>query len=83
MKKLLSSKREMVVSDSTMERSLKGFNRDSLRTITHAELDYHKRNGNSRIELCSGRKIVAGIVDGTTIGKKLCSVFYVIGKINT
>ena len=82
-KKLLGSKREMVVSDSTMERSLKGFNRDSLRTITHAELDYHKRNGNSRIELCSGRKIVAGIVDGTTIGKKLCSVFYVIGKINT
>jgi hypothetical protein len=81
-KRFIGSKREMVVSDSTMERSLKGFTIDSVRKILKAIVRFGRSRGYNKVTLSSGRKLVAGIVDGTTIGKKLCSVFYEIGKVN-
>jgi Transposase DDE domain len=81
-KRFIGSKRQVVVSDSTMERSLKGFTIDSLRMILKAIVRFGKAMGYHKVVLSSGRKLVAGIVDGTRIGKKLCSVFYEIGKVN-
>jgi hypothetical protein len=81
-RRFIGSKREMVVSDSTMERSLKGFTIDSVRKILKVVVRFAKAMGYHKVTLSSGRKVIAGIVDGTTIGKKLCSVFYEIGKVN-
>ena len=81
-KRFIGSKRPVVVSDSTMERSLKGLAIDSLRMILKAIVGFTKAMGYHKIVLPSGRKLTAGIVDGSTIGKKLCSVFYEIGKVN-
>lgn len=81
-KRFIGSRRKMVVSDSTMERSLNGFTIDSVRKILKAIVRFARARGYHKVTLSSGRKLVAGIVDGTTISKKLCSVFYEIGKIN-
>jgi hypothetical protein len=81
-RRFIGSKREIVVSDSTMERSLKGFTSDSVRKILKAVVRFAQAMGYHKVTLCSGRKLIAGIVDGTTISKKLCSVFYEIGKVN-
>lgn len=81
-RRFIGSKRKMVVSDSTMERSLKGFTIDSARKILSAVVKFGRARGYHKVTLSSGRKLIAGIVDGSTIGKKLCSVFYGIGKIN-
>lgn len=81
-KRFIGSKRRVVVSDSTMERSLKGLAIDSLRMILKAIVRFTKAMGYHKIVLPSGRKLTAGVVDGSTIGKKLCSVFYEIGKVN-
>jgi hypothetical protein len=81
-RRFIGSKRDMVVSDSTMERSLKGFTIESVRKILKAIVRFVRARGYHKVTLSSGRKLVAGIVDGTTISKKLCSAFYEIGKIN-
>jgi hypothetical protein len=81
-RRFIGSKRKMVVSDSTMERSLKGFTIDSVRKILKAIVRFGRTSGYHKIILSSGRKLVAGIIDGTTIGKKLCSAFYEIGRVN-
>jgi len=81
-RRFIGSKREMVVSDSTMERSLKGFSVDPVRKILSGVVRFAKASGYHKVILSSGRNLIAGIVDGTTISKKLCSVFYEIGKIN-
>jgi len=80
--RFIGSKRKMVVSDSTMERSLAGFAIDSVRKILNAVVGFARARGYHKITLASGRRMIAGIVDGTEIGKKLCSVFYEIGKVN-
>ncbi|MEW6379087.1 MAG: hypothetical protein AB1611_05715 [bacterium] len=56
--------------------------RDSVRMILKAVVRFAQARGYHKVTLSSGRKLIAGIVDGTMIGKKLCSVFYEIGKIN-
>jgi hypothetical protein len=81
-KRLIGSKREIAVSDSTMERSLKGFSLDSARKVLKAVAVFSKARGYHKVTLFSGRRLSAGIIDGTEIGKKLCSVFYEIGKVN-
>jgi len=81
-RRFIGSKREMVVSDSTVQRSLKGFSLDSVRKILKAIAVFSKARGYHKVTLSSGRKLVAGIIDGSMIGKRLCSVFYEIGKVN-
>jgi hypothetical protein len=81
-KRFIGSKRERVVSDSTMERSLKGFSLYSTRKVLKAVAGFSKAKGYQNVTLSSGRRLSAGIIDGTEIGKKLCSVFYKIGKVN-
>jgi hypothetical protein len=78
----IGTKRKMVVSDSTMARSLLGQSLDSLRMLLKAIVAFSKARGYDKLTLSSGRRLVVGIVDGTTIGRKLCSVFYEIGKLN-
>lgn len=82
MRRFIGSKRKMVVSDSTMERSLEGFALGPVRKILKAVVKFARARGYHKVILSSGRKLIAGIVDGSTIGKKLCSAFYEIGKDN-
>jgi len=81
-RRFIGSKRKIVVSDSTMERSLKGFTIESVRMILKMVVRFARARGYHKVILSSGRELIAGIVDGSTIGKKLCSVFYEIGKVN-
>jgi hypothetical protein len=81
-KELIGSKREMVASDSTITRVLKQVEPKKLREITNAQIRAKNIAGDMKIKITSGRKLSVGIVDGTTIGKKLASVLYRIGEVN-
>lgn len=81
-KGFIGTRRKMVVSDSTIERSLSGFTIGPLRVILSAIFGFCKRAGYMKIKLSTGRKVAAGVIDGSTMGKKLASVFYAMGKVN-
>lgn len=81
-RRFIGSKRKIGASDSTMERSLRGFALDPVRKILTAVVRFARARGYHKVTLSSGRELIGGIVDGSTIGKKLCSVFYEIGKVN-
>jgi hypothetical protein len=81
-KQLIGSRRKQVVSDTTIERRLLGFTLSSLRWLLEAQIKNVRSSGYGKIKLGSGRKLHVGVVDGTSIGKKLASVFYLLGVVS-
>ncbi len=76
------SERKMVASDSTIERSLKGFDLFPVRGMLK-EI-YRKLRDEKTLEtkLQSGRKLIVGITDGSGFGKFMGCVLAIAGKIN-
>jgi len=76
------SKRKMVASDTTIERSLAGFNCDTVRKIlkdSQLILDIERMSG---IVLPSGVKLRVGVVDGSEFGGFGASVLTFVGMVN-
>lgn len=76
------SKRDKVASDTTIERSLEGFNIEVLRGIlgeAYESLGHLKASFKS---LPSGKEMRVGIVDGSDFGGFLATVFTVSGLVN-
>ncbi len=76
------SRRKMVVSDSTIERSLKGFGLEPVRGMLEEVYRKSKEEETLKTRLKSGRKLVVGITDGSGFGKFLGCVLAIAGKIN-
>jgi hypothetical protein len=79
-KELIGSKRKMVASDSTIPRVLKNIEANQLREVPKAQI--RGKASKLKIKIKSGRELAVGIIDGTTIGKKMASVLYRIGEVN-
>ncbi len=76
------SNRQMVASDTTIERSLEGFNCEVVRKIlkdAHLVLEKERTGG---IILPSGRRLRFGIVDGSEFGGFPASVLTITGMVN-
>ncbi len=81
-KKWHKSERKMVVSDSTIERSLKGFALLPVRSMLK-EIYWKLRDEKTlETKLQSGRKMIVGITDGSGFGKFFGCVLAIPGKIN-
>lgn len=76
------SKRSMVASDTTIERSLSGFNREKIREILGETYEILNEEKISGIVLPSGKELKTGIVDGSELGGFLFSVLLIPGMVN-
>ena len=81
-KKMFGVKGEaVVVSDSTIERSLEGFEIESLRGYLDYVNEKVKGKGLEKTEIC-GEEMVVGSIDGSQFGKFWGSVFMVSGEVD-
>ena len=72
MRRLLGSKRDMVASDTTIERVLPTVDLDEVREELQKAYIQRKQRG-ATITLCSGRRIRVGVVDGYDTGSGMAS----------
>ena len=77
------SDREMVVSDSTLERSLSGFGLPPIRDALWEMAQIVSKRPGMRMALPSGRKVRLGILDGSVWGRFHGSVLALTGKRTT
>jgi len=80
--KWYQSSRSMVVSDSTIERSLAGYNCDRLEEILGEGYKILKDEGILWVVLPSGRKLSVGMVDGSEFGRFPGVVLLIPGGVN-
>ena len=73
--------KEMVVSDSTIERSLEGFEIEPLRGYLDYVNEKVKGEGLGKTEVC-GEEMIVGSIDGSKFGKHWGSVFMVSGEVD-
>lgn len=78
-KRYYGSKREMVVSDSTLVRSLSTIHLDPLRSMLWKMAREALKRERAKLRLPSGREIALGIVDGTQFGDDVGSVMILAG----
>lgn len=76
------SKRKKVVSDTTIERSLEGFNLEIGREILGEAYESLRHFKTSFKSLPSGKKLRVGIVDGSDFGGFLAASFTISGLVN-
>lgn len=77
------SKRKDVASDTTMERSLEGFEIEELREILRESYECLGNMGGSYKILPSGKRMKVGIVDGSDFGGFRSVVFTIGGLVNS
>jgi len=73
--------KEVVVSDSTIERSLRGFEIEGLKGYLEYVNKKVKEEGLDKIGVC-GEDMVVGIIDGSEFGRFWGSVFMVAGEVD-
>jgi len=74
------SKRRMVVSDTTIERSLRGFDLEAVHGVLWEVGRRMMARGGMKLRLPSGREVRVGIVDGSGWGSHVGSVLMVSGR---
>lgn len=78
LRRLLGSRRQMVASDSTLERVLPDMNLEEVRENLQTEYQHWKQDGN-RFTLSSGRRLRIGAIDGSDLRSGYMSALQVRG----
>jgi hypothetical protein len=80
--KELFEKEKAVVSDTTISRSIEGYDIDRLRELGSSLYLTGRSSGEYKYETGSGKKLKVGIIDGSKFGSVMASCFQQLGKVS-